>query len=436
MDQAFAQENTNLKEVEKALENQLKITNTITDNATVALFMMNDKGFCTFMNPAAEKMTGFSLAEVQDKPLHYFIHHHHPDGSPYPMEDCPIDRALPTNNNVRAHKDMFIRKDGTFFPVSCAASPIFENGVPVSTVIEVKDLTEEVASEKALRESEEKFRFMAESLPQMFWTTRPDGYCDYYNQKWVEYSGLSMEELYGYGWIEIVHPDDREKASAAWRKAVESKTDYQVEYRVRRADGKYRWHLTKGLPRLNEKGEVIMWVGSTTDYHEQKSLVEELVSTNEELAASFDREVAASLQVETQRQMLHDLFMEAPALIAIQRGPEHVYELVNPNYQKLAPGREFLGKTVEEAWPELKAQGFFDLLDNVYKTGEPFIGKELLAKIDRHGTGEMIDTYYNFVYQAFKEDGKIVGIVTFAFEVTDLVEAKQKLQENKENSSK
>ncbi|WP_345161469.1 PAS domain S-box protein [Nibribacter koreensis] len=415
---------TKQTESESALEKQLKITNTITDNATVAMFMMNDRGFCTFMNPAAEKMTGFTFAEVQDKPLHDIIHHHHPDGTPYPMADCPIDRALPTNNNVRAHQDVFIRKDGSFFPVSCAASPIFENGVPVATVIEVKDLTEEKAAERALRDSEEKFRFMAESLPQMFWTTRPDGYCDYYNQRWAEYTGIPLDRLYGYGWLETVHPDDAQKASNAWNRAVETKTEYQVEYRVRRHDGTYRWHLTKGLPRLNESGEVMMWVGSTTDYHEQKKMVEELVATNEELAASFDREVAASQKAESQRLLLHDLFMQAPALVAIQRGPEHVYEMVNPFYQQLAPGREFIGKTVEQAWPELKGQGFFKLLDKVYQTGEPFVGNEMLAKIDRHGNGQMVDTYYNFVYQAFKEEGRIAGIVTFGFEVTDLVLAK------------
>ncbi|WP_048920723.1 PAS domain S-box protein [Rufibacter radiotolerans] len=428
MENNISEKTTKHNDYESALEKQLKITNTITDNATVAMFMMNDKGYCTFMNPAAEKMTGFTFAEVQDKPLHDIIHHHHPDGTPYPMEDCPIDRALPTNNSVRAHLDVFIRKDGAFFPVSCAASPIFENGVPVATVIEVKDLTEEKAAEKALRESEEKFRFMAESMPQMFWTTRPDGYCDYYNQRWVDFTGIPLDRLYGYGWLQAVHPADAQNASYAWSRAVETKAAYQVEYRVRRHDGVYRWHLTKGMPRLDERGQVVMWVGSTTDYHEQKSMVEELVATNEELLASFDREVEAARKVESQRQMLHDLFMQAPALVAIQRGPEHIYELVNPNYQRLAPSRQFIGKTVEQAWPELKGQGFFNLLDQVFQTGEPYIGNEMLAQIDRHDNGQMEETYYNFVYQAFKEDGKVAGIVTFGFEVTDLVKSKQAIQ--------
>ncbi len=129
---------------------QDSLTKIITDNATVALFMMNEEGYCTFMNPAAELMTGFTFDEIKQKPLHYMIHHTRPDGSYYPKEDCPIDRALPENFDVRAHEDLFIRKDGSFYPVSCAASPIFENGKPVSTIIEVRDLTLQKESESII----------------------------------------------------------------------------------------------------------------------------------------------------------------------------------------------------------------------------------------------------------------------------------------------
>lgn len=136
-----------------ALEYQSKLNKTITDNATSCLFMMNDKGYCTFMNPAGEKMLGFTFEEISQKPLHYMIHHHRPDGSFYPLEECPIDRALPENFDIRAHEDMFIRKDGTFIPVLCAASPIFSNGVPVATVIEVRDITEEKRWKKEIEEN-------------------------------------------------------------------------------------------------------------------------------------------------------------------------------------------------------------------------------------------------------------------------------------------
>ncbi|HYF01801.1 MAG TPA: PAS domain S-box protein [Patescibacteria group bacterium] len=142
-------------EAEKELAYQSMLTKTITDNATMALFMMNADGYCTFMNPAGEKMFGYTFEEIRQKPLHYMIHHHRPDGSEYPLEECPLDRALPQNFDVRAHEDLFFRKDGTSFPVLCAAAPIFENGVPVSTVIEVRDITEEKESQEKIKQAYE-----------------------------------------------------------------------------------------------------------------------------------------------------------------------------------------------------------------------------------------------------------------------------------------
>ncbi|WP_247235218.1 PAS domain S-box protein [Telluribacter sp. SYSU D00476] len=148
---------TKEKQDKEAINYQNLLFRTMTDNATATLFMMDKTGYCTFMNVGGEKMFGFTQKEIRQKPLHYLIHHHRPDGSFYPMEDCPIDRALPENFDVRAHRDLFFRKDGTSFPVTCAASPIFdENGVPVSTVIEVRDITLEIEAEQALRRSAEE----------------------------------------------------------------------------------------------------------------------------------------------------------------------------------------------------------------------------------------------------------------------------------------
>jgi PAS domain S-box-containing protein len=138
------------KESDRALQAQNKLIKTITDNATSALILMNDQGYCTFINPAGEAMFGYSQEEIGSKKLHYLIHHHRPDGSYYPMDDCPLDRALPQNFEMSAHEDLFFRKDGTAIPVLCAASPIFENGVPVATVIEVRDITEHKRAEALL----------------------------------------------------------------------------------------------------------------------------------------------------------------------------------------------------------------------------------------------------------------------------------------------
>lgn len=108
------------------------------NNATVALFVMDRHQQCVYMNPAAEALTGYTLAEVEGAPLHNFVHHTRPDGSPYPLEECPIDRAAPANMQERG-EEIFVHKDGTLYPVTFTASPIRRDGNAVGTVIEVQD---------------------------------------------------------------------------------------------------------------------------------------------------------------------------------------------------------------------------------------------------------------------------------------------------------
>jgi PAS domain S-box-containing protein len=150
------------REAGRKLREQYDLTRTITDNATTAIFMMDDASRCTFMNPAAERMTGFRFAEVAGGILHDFIHHHHPDGRPYPMLECPIDRALPEQFDVVDYEDVFIRKSGEFFPVLVNARPIRREGKAVGTVIEVRDVTAERRAAEAARRRAEQVRRLAE----------------------------------------------------------------------------------------------------------------------------------------------------------------------------------------------------------------------------------------------------------------------------------
>jgi PAS domain S-box-containing protein len=152
---------TERKEAEQKLESQNVLISTITNNTLQAMLMMNDKQVCTYMNPAAEQMTGFKLEEVQDKPLHYYVHHTRPDGSHFPIEECAIDRALPTKSQTQG-EDVFVHKDGHFYPVAFVASPIIENGVPKGTVIEVRDTTEEKRLQEELRIKESRAKEILE----------------------------------------------------------------------------------------------------------------------------------------------------------------------------------------------------------------------------------------------------------------------------------
>jgi PAS domain S-box-containing protein len=114
----------------------------VCNNATVALFFMDEHQHCTYMNPAAEQLTGYRLEEIKGKPLHDYIHHTRPDGTPYPLSECPIDRALPQTNQEQG-EEVFVHKSGRMYSVAFTASPIREGGVPVGTIIEVRDTTRE-----------------------------------------------------------------------------------------------------------------------------------------------------------------------------------------------------------------------------------------------------------------------------------------------------
>jgi PAS domain S-box-containing protein len=123
-----------------------RLLETVTSNATLALFILNERQHCVYMNPAAEALTGFTLAEVQARPLHDFVHHQHSDGHPYPLADCPIDQAFPQNEQTHG-QEVFVHKDGRFYPAAFTASPIREGGQPVGTIVEVRDISAELRIE-------------------------------------------------------------------------------------------------------------------------------------------------------------------------------------------------------------------------------------------------------------------------------------------------
>ncbi|WP_426061217.1 PAS domain-containing protein [Hymenobacter sp. B1770] len=298
------------------------------------------------------------------------------------------------------------------------------------------DVTEQQLAEKQARamqrdlvESQERSKFILESLPVMVWTTRADGWADYFNQRWLTFTGREMAQEIAFSWLDGVHPDDRAGAAAAWQKAYESGETYQTEYRLRGADGGYRWVLARGIPRLTAAGEVSMWVGCCVDIHDQKQLVVELLQANEEQAALSDQAYQAHQLAVSQRESFYALFMQAPALISVLRGAELRYDFVNPPYYELFPDRELVGRTVAEAVPEAVEQGFVALLNQVYQTGEPWVGREVLFQLNRRDTGKVEDVFVNVTFQALREHGAIVGISVFAFEVTELVKARQKLEQ-------
>jgi len=154
------------------------------------------------------------------------------------------------------------------------------------------EIVERKQTENALRESENKFHTLAESMPQIVWMTRPDGWNVYFNQQWVDYTGLTLEQSYGHGWNTPFHPDDRQRAWDAWQNATLTDGVYSLECRLRRADGIYQWWLVRGVSIHDASGKVTNWFGTCTNIEEIKQSQAELLQTKAILQAAMDQSPA------------------------------------------------------------------------------------------------------------------------------------------------
>ena len=164
-----------------------------------------------------------------------------------------------------------------------------EDKMPVKIIGTFRDITEEKNYQQQLLEREQKFRLLADSMPQHIWTADTHGNINYYNQSVYDYSGLSYEQILKDGWIQIVHPADREENIRTWMNSIRTGNDFLFEHRFRRYDGQYRWQLSRAIAQKDLDGKIQMWVGSSTDIEEQKNFSSELEKKVEERTIQLEQ---------------------------------------------------------------------------------------------------------------------------------------------------
>ena len=218
-----------------------------------------------------------ALPELQGQGFFELLDRVYQSGEAHSGRAMPVS-LMPELGSEPEHRVL----DFIYQPMRDAAGQV--NGIFVEGV----DVTDVVTQAQVLRESEEKFRSFAQLAPNHMWTSPANGQLDWFNEQTLRYSGMDIAALSGAGWSTLVHPDDVVRAASTWSAALRSGENYEVEFRIRRADGVYRWHLVRALPVRNARGIIVRWVGTNTDIEDQRADRDQLRVLNATLERRVD----------------------------------------------------------------------------------------------------------------------------------------------------
>lgn len=267
---------TEQKRNEEALRESEQRFRLVAESAPVMLWMSDHSGKCVYLNRAQREFWGIDEADIPDFDWGMTIHPDDVEGLGGALgQAMAAHTAFSTEARLK-------RIDGEYRVVRTDAQPRFSPGGEFLGMIGVNvDVTETRRAEKALRDSEERFRVTANSIDQMIWSTQPDGYHDYYNQRWYEFTGVPEGTTDGEAWNGMFHPEDQPRAWKIWRHSLATGEPYHIEYRLRHRSGEYRWVLGRAQPVRDEEGRITRWYGSCTDIHALKQAQDALRESRE-----------------------------------------------------------------------------------------------------------------------------------------------------------
>lgn len=260
----------------------------VVEGAPVAIIALDQEGRIRMANHSATRLFGYEREEMLDQTLDLFvpekyqeIHAGHRSGH----FETPQIRVLEEDHGLRGR-----RSDGSEFPIEVAVNYV-PTGEDMLALAFITNITERQKRREALKESEARFRIMANSAPVMIWVAGSNGKRSFFNEPWLAFTGQSMDDELGDGWTREVHADDLEACLQTYRKAFERRERFEIEYRLRRADGEYRWVLDTGIPRFSGSGALQGYIGSAIDIHERKhaeAIQSFLAEASDILASSLD----------------------------------------------------------------------------------------------------------------------------------------------------
>lgn len=302
-----------------------------------------------------------------------------------------------------------------------------EENRPSKLIGTIRDITDEKDFQQRLLEREEKFRLLADSMPQFVWTSAADGNLDYFNQSVYKQTGLTEEQVMNGGWIDIVHPDEREENIKKWQHAVQTGGEFIFEHRFRNKDGEYRWQLSRAIPHRDANGKIKMWVGTSTDIQEQKMFTWQLEQKVEERT----RELAQLNEaLKTSEQRYHQMVNEVQEYAILYINKDGVIENWNKGAEKIKgyDAEEIIGQNFSVFYTEQDRQ---INLPQVLLEKAKTIGKVVQEGLRRRKDGSTF--WANVVISAIHDEaGNVTGFSKVTHDLTERKEADDKIKQNAE----
>ncbi|HEU0187345.1 MAG TPA: PAS domain S-box protein [Gallionellaceae bacterium] len=316
----------------KILENEARLLE-ITSTVAEGLYVINASGLTTYLNPEAERLLGWSADELMGKHVHSLVHHHHANGLPIPANECEIYRVIQSGKVYHSNTQVFWRKDGSSFPVEVSASPIVREGKIAGAVVAFSDISVQMQNELALRNSRSQLQ-QAQHLAQLgSWelnlvTQQLDWSDEIFRIFEIEPSafGASHEAF-----LNLIHPDDRERVKQAYVDSVARHLPYHIEHRLQFADGRIKHVVERGETFYDGNGRPCRSIGTVQDITDRKA-AQEALRTSEKTARAL-------LNANTESAILIDIKGTVLAInkVGAQRLHKEIDDLLNHNIYDFIP---------------------------------------------------------------------------------------------------
>ena len=270
-----------------------------------------------------------------------------------------------------------------------------------------------VAAESALRESEARYRTLADTMPQVVFIATASGFVEYVNKPGLEYMGLQLDEAIGFGWLGAIHPEDGHLVADRWLECLNIGKTYEFEHRLRRADGHYRWQLSRAVPIVGETGAIVRWIGTSTDIHDHRQIEEDLRESRTE--------------AERHARELDRLYQTSPAGLAfIDR--ELRFVRINQTFADINgfPVDAYIGRTLREMLSPALVDRLEPVLRHVVDEGEAAMNLEMVGEVSAE-PGSLRYWLANY-YPSKRRDGSVFGVNVVVQDITERKRTEEALQ--------